>query len=136
MEQHAIGSELILKSSQKSPINHLTLLSEMKEEVKEAKDEVKQMRESVEKKFDEIQQQLKGASSVNPRKLMKLHCYLSSLHLFSFCLLGCTCFIKLFGAREGVAKYQEGCVPRNLARVCWAQAVCSFLFWAYILRPL
>ena len=83
------------------------LLSEVKEEVKETRKKVEQIGEKFEKKFEEIQQQL--MDKTKPRKLMKLHCYLSPLH-HSFSLLSYIYFIKFFHAREGVAEYQRRCV--------------------------
>jgi len=108
-------------------------LMEVKEEVKETKKKVERIGEKVEKKFGEIQQQLMDKTM--PRKLMKLHCYLSPLH-HSFCLLSYIYLIKFSHAREEMAEYQGRCAPRSLTRVGWAPEVCSILFWAYSLRPL
>jgi len=81
----------------------------VKEEFKETRKKVEQIGEKFEKKLEEIQQQLKDKGTTKSRKLMKLHCHLSSLH-HSFCLLSYIYFIKFFGVREGVAEYQGRCI--------------------------
>jgi len=73
--------------------------------------EVKEKVELIGQTVEEIQEQL--MDNRKPRKLMKLHCYLSSLH-HSFCFLSYAYFIKFFHAREGVAEYQGRCVPPQL----------------------
>ena len=92
------------------------LLSELKEQVEK-------MNEKFENRIEEIQEQIK----TNPRKLMKMDCYLSSLH-HSFCLLSYIYFFKFFHAREGVTEYQGRCVPPQLNKGLLASGSLLFSF--------